>query len=78
MCLLFVCSLSLFQVGSPVPLRFFRQHWESMAGRGRKGKEQQPTDAQELSEGGEAERSFLEMFMAAQAKRDEENVERAR
>ena len=78
MCLLFVCSLSLFQVGSPVPLRFFRQHWESMAGRGRKGKEQQPTDAQELSEGGEPERSFLEMFMAAQAKRDEENVERAR
>ena len=49
-----------------------------MAGRGRKGKDQQPTDAQELSEGGEAERSFLEMFMASQAKRDEENVERAR
>ena len=49
-----------------------------MAGRGRKGKEQQPTDAQEISEGGEAERSFLEMFVAGQAKRDEENVERAR
>ena len=50
-----------------------------MAGRGRKGgKDQQPMDAQEISEGGVAELSFLEMFMAAQAKRDEENVERAR
>ena len=49
-----------------------------MAGRGRKGKDQQPTDAQELSEGGDAEKSFLELFMASQAKRDEENVERAR
>ena len=57
----------------------YNQHWESMAGRGRKGKEQQqPTDAQELGEGGEAERSFLEMFVAGQAKRDEENIERAR
>ena len=64
---------------SPVSSRDIRQHWESMAGRGRKGKEpQQPTDAQELCEGGEAERSFIEMFVAAQAKRDEENVERAR
>ena len=79
MCAYCVVSLYLFQVESPVPLRFFRQHWESMAGRGRKGKElQQPTDAQELCEGGEAERSFFEMFMAAQAKRDEENVDRAR
>ena len=59
-------------------LRNYKQHWESMAGRGRKGKDQQPTDAQELSEGGEAERSFLELFMASQAKRDEEVVERAR
>ena len=65
---------------SPVPLRFFRQHWESMAGRGRNKKDQPTaTDTQEvLSEGGEAERSFLELFMASQAKRDEENVERAR
>ena len=51
-----------------------------MAGRGRKGKEQQQaTDAQEIiSEGGEAERSFLELFVASQAKRDEEVVERGR
>ena len=64
---------------SPVSPRDIRRHWESMAGRGRKGKEpQQPTDAQELCEGGEAERSFIEMFVAAQAKRDEESVERAR
>ena len=49
-----------------------------MAGRGRKGKDQQATDTQEISEGGEAERSFLELFMASQAKRDEEVVERAK
>ena len=59
-------------------LRNYKQHWESMAGRGRKGKDQQATDTQELSEGGEGERSFFELFMANQAKRDEEMVERAR
>ena len=59
-------------------LRNFRQHWESMAGRGRKKDQPTAVDTQELSEGGEAERSFLELFMASQAKRDEEVVERAR
>ena len=49
-----------------------------MAGRGRKN--QQPaTDTQDPSEGGDSsDKTFLEMFVASQARRDEENVERAR
>ena len=48
-----------------------------MAGRGRKGKEPQPTDAQEGNgEGGLEERSMLELFIANQARRDEEMCEK--
>ena len=61
---------------SPVPLRFFRQHWESMAGKNTR-KHHQPTgDTQEVSESGVDERSLLEIFIATQAKRDEEREER--
>ena len=48
-----------------------------MAGRGRKGKEQQPTgDTQEIGETGLEERSLLEIFISNQAKRDQEAEER--
>ena len=48
-----------------------------MAGRGRKGKEQQPTgDTQEIGETGVEERSLLEIFISNQAKRDLEAEER--
>ena len=48
-----------------------------MAGRGRKGKEQQPSgDTQDISETGVEERSLLEIFISSQAKRDEEAEER--
>ena len=76
MCLLFV-SLFLFQVGSPVLLRFCRQHWESMAGKNSRKHHQPSGDTQEgNSESGVDERSLLEIFIASQAKRDEEAEER--
>ena len=76
--MLTVCVLcSLFQVGSPVLLRFFRQHWESMTSKGTR-KHHQPTgDTQEvLCESGVDERSLIEIFIANQKKRDEEAEER--
>ena len=62
---------------SPVFLRVHRQHWESMAGKGTR-KHHQPTgDTQEVGEGsGTDERSFIELFITSQAKRDEEMVEK--
>ena len=71
-------SLFLFQVESPVLLRFCRQHWESMAGKNTRKAHHLPTDAQESSsEVVLDERSMLELFISNQNKRDEEMCERA-
>ena len=61
-----------------VTLRVHKQHWEIMAGKGRK--HHQPTeDTQEVEVSvGSEERGFLELFITSQAKRDEESIERAR
>ena len=62
---------------SPVLLWYFRQHWESMAGKNTRKNHQPSGDTQETSEGGDVS-SFLEMFVASQARRDEDNNERVR
>ena len=78
MCALLFVFLCLFPgVGSSVPLRFFRQHWESMAGKNTRKHHQPSGDNQESSNEGVDERSLLEVFIANQTKRDEEASERA-
>ena len=71
---LFLCFL--FQVRSPVLLRFCRQHWEGMAGKNTRKHHQPSGDTQEVCESGVDERSLLEIFIANQARRDEEAEER--
>ena len=77
MCLLFV---SLY-LAPGIGLLFFCSSpdntGQAMAGKGRK--HHQPTeDTLEVEVSGGDERSFLEMFVTSQAKRDQENLERAR
>ena len=74
--LLFVCLCLFPGVGSSVLLRFHRQHWESMAGKNTRKHHQPSGDTQETSNEGVDERSFLEIFITSQAKRDEEMIER--
>ena len=74
--LLFVCLCLFPGVGSSVLLRFHKQHWEGMAGKNTRKHHQPSGDTQETSNEGGDERSFLEIFITNQAKRDEEMVER--
>ena len=73
-----LCAYLFPGVGLRSSLQDFKQHRESMAGRGRKKDQQQPTgDAQETGEMVSDDRSLLEVFIASQSKRDEEATERA-
>ena len=78
MCALLFVFLCLFPgVGSSVLLQFFRQHWESMAGKNNRKHHQPSGDNLEASNEGVDERSLLEIFISNQTKRDEEAAERA-
>ena len=57
-----VVSLYLFPGVGPCLLWRDKQHWENMAGKNTRKNHHQPTeDTQEVGEGGEAEKSFLEL-----------------
>ena len=78
MCFTVCAFVPCSRIWSSVLLQFTDNTGQAMAGKGRK--HHQPTeDTQEVEvSAGVDERSFLEMFVTSQAKRDEENVERAR
>ena len=73
---IFVCLYLLPGVGSSALRRFHRQHWESMAGKNTRKHHQPSGDTQETSEVVVEERSFLEVFISNQARRDEEMIDR--